>query len=1460
MKKLYLVFFAAIVAFFSNAQCVTNSVPNQTIVDCGDSVVITLSGFADFALNNDFNTGVPGTDWTATSSAQFNNPYIPSLTNDTYLWMGPQADVPRELTSLPLDLTYGGQICFDLVYAVQSQPSPVEGPDEPDEGVSLQYSIDGGTTWVDIAYFQPNGDILPANPGPAGVGNASGQTPFTQWGTYCFPIPAGAQTATTQVQWSQIFSSTAQFDHWGLDNIQIFVSDPAYGFFDGAGNFIAGNTSVVYPTADSTYTYLYSNAIDDSCYSAVSVTVNPTDAGPDIFVSCDGIGFNMNVTGVAPWATVTWSPIDGLADINDPNTFALPFQDTEYTVTSACGTDDILVLVEESFTINMDQPDTICLNGSTFLSLTTSPASVGISSVTWNNVQTLEDSVGNTVLASPLITTQYIATVTSDSGCVIQDSVVVNVQGVASAIGVNPANPRVCQGSPIDLEAVILAPSAPYTLNQTPFSPYPTTGGTVIGGFTDDNTQGPLPLGFNFPFFGTPYNQIWLSSNGWFTFSPPTGSFLGNATIPTAAVPNNFIAWAWDDLNFNTSGTFSYYNGGSSPNQYIVLNFLNVAHFGSTTTVSVQVVLYENGLIEINNLNVVPDNATGTMTQGIENATGTIGVANAAFNNTNMTSIGESWSFVPYAPPVNPVFTWSPPTYLNTTSGPNVTSTPNQGIEYFVTMEDGFCTSVTSVEVVVDSLSFDSLTNDLTLSCPEDSLQFFAEASTTVLLPEVDSIYQIGFGTGSTGTGTPYEGFWEDGRTQTIYLASELSAIGLSAGASLESIAFNVIDKGSTAPYNNFRIAIKHTTLNTLTAFDLAGFSPVFGPAVVTTALGWNTHVFDVPFVWDGVSNLLVETCFDNTAWTSDDDVQFTTTVGNLVAYDNTDGAAGCAINTPAFTSSRMNTRFGTTYVAPGVAPVSYLWYSLPAYSFNDDTLQNPILLDSLSHFTEVFVQVTDGTCSRTGVLSVQFNGGYTLTNDTVVCEGDNLQLEATGGLSYLWTPNNGLLNDVTISNPIAGPLVSPAMVYVDIELSNCTVTDSVSIAVNPLPQASINNASSLIEACFGDTVVLASDADPTWTYTWTGPENGSGSSISVSASGTYTMNFVDANGCSNTASIVFDNFPVPVATINNQSNESFRCPLSSIVLTSDADPSWTYVWSGPESGNGASITVNTDGLYTLDFLDLNSCPGSATILVSSVDTILLNTDLVRNILCCNGDEVSFTLDSLITNGLTIAEAYWDGSTNSSLDPISIASGDDGIYSLRLVDANGCESNASFEFETRCLDPIIDEIDSVVIGQEVSYTVSSSINPDSETWYPSENFVGNVYTGSAPGNSYEDVFVELAALYTLNSGENLTCVETDSSIIFVISVSDPEMPNAFTPNGDALNARFFPVNMDVNSSIAAFRVYNRWGDVVYEYNDDLGWDGTWQGQDQPTDVYTYYLVIDKSSENLVLSGSVTLIR
>ena len=92
------------------------------------------------------------------------------------------------------------------------------------------------------------------------------------------------------------------------------------------------------------------------------------------------------------------------------------------------------------------------------------------------------------------------------------------------------------------------------------------------------------------------------------------------------------------------------------------------------------------------------------------------------------------------------------------------------------------------------------------------------------------------------------------------------------------------------------------------------------------------------------------------------------------------------------------------------------------------------------------------------------------------------------------------------------------------------------------------------------------------------------------------------------------------------------------------------------------------------------------------------------------------------------------------------------------------------------------------------------------------------------------------------------------------------IPNAFTPNADNLNDRFFVLGPGLQA-IKSLRVYNRWGHLVFERqyfdanNGSLGWDGTFKGQKEPPGIYSYTAEIICGDGGIYsVNGSVTLIR
>jgi gliding motility-associated-like protein len=88
------------------------------------------------------------------------------------------------------------------------------------------------------------------------------------------------------------------------------------------------------------------------------------------------------------------------------------------------------------------------------------------------------------------------------------------------------------------------------------------------------------------------------------------------------------------------------------------------------------------------------------------------------------------------------------------------------------------------------------------------------------------------------------------------------------------------------------------------------------------------------------------------------------------------------------------------------------------------------------------------------------------------------------------------------------------------------------------------------------------------------------------------------------------------------------------------------------------------------------------------------------------------------------------------------------------------------------------------------------------------------------------------------------------------------MPNAFTPNGDGINDVIYPITL-CDFTFESFSVYNRWGQRVFFTNTYMnGWDGTFNGVQQPLDVYAYFVTghVTGTNKQILRKGNITLIR
>ena len=181
---------------------------------------------------------------------------------------------------------------------------------------------------------------------------------------------------------------------------------------------------------------------------------------------------------------------------------------------------------------------------------------------------------------------------------------------------------------------------------------------------------------------------------------------------------------------------------------------------------------------------------------------------------------------------------------------------------------------------------------------------------------------EVTIGSGTNSSNYPFTTYWMDGRTQILLTAAELTAGGAAAG-NINDIAFNVISNATQA-MNGFNIGIQNTTLTTLSAFVTGGFTSVFSGTYTVPGTGWQTITFQNPYAWNGTSNILIEICYDNAAYSSYSPVYSTAAAGMTVGqYSDLSTASGCTgLTSGGVQANRPNVRMNIVSAGPS-APVT---------------------------------------------------------------------------------------------------------------------------------------------------------------------------------------------------------------------------------------------------------------------------------------------------------------------------------------------------------------------------------------------------------------------------------------------------------------------------------------------------------------------------------------------------------
>ncbi len=257
-----------------------------------------------------------------------------------------------------------------------------------------------------------------------------------------------------------------------------------------------------------------------------------------------------------------------------------------------------------------------------------------------------------------------------------------------------------------------------------------------------------------------------------------------------------------------------------------------------------------------------------------------------------------------------------------------------------------------------------------------------------------------------------------------------------------------------------------------------------------------------------------------------------------------------------------------------GSGGISYQWNNI--FTLNSYIIPDPLAMPSST--TTYSLTVSDEhSCSGIDSITVTVHP-LPLVNagaNTGICLGDSIQLNASGGVTFLWSPGTGLSSVIT-ANPWAHPATS-CNYYVTVSDSfDCKDIDSIGITVRPLPFVSVSAPVS--DICKGTSVTFT--AQGASTYSWT-PSNSlsSGTGQSVVAipymSTVYQVTGSDVFGCRASDSLFIRVYSWPELNLITVGNSCIGDPVR---LMAGYNDSLEYTWQ--DGSHGRYYLVTDTGLY----------------------------------------------------------------------------------------------------------------------------------------------------------------------------------------------------------------------------------------------------------------------------------------
>lgn len=472
-------------------------------------------------------------------------------------------------------------------------------------------------------------------------------------------------------------------------------------------------------------------------------------------------------------------------------------------------------------------------------------------------------------------------------------------------------------------------------------------------------------------------------------------------------------------------------------------------------------------------------------------------------------------------------------------------------------------------------------------------------------------------------------------------------------------------------------------------------------------------------------------------------------------------------------------------------------------------------LVRTVSVSAEVWVQVTNqcGTVADTVQVAVLDGISIDLGNDTLLCAGQSLQLQADApGWDFLWSDGSEA-NSLTITDE--------GIYWLEVSNAGCSVRDSITVAIQAPPTAALGVDTTV---CGGATLLLQptlTNVDEVFWSTGSTTEE-----ITITTSGLYTVTVTNACG---SASDGIDVIVVPALEVGI-GPDTLLCTGDTLRLDVTGT-GFAVLWM--DTIAGTSFTISEAGTYWVEGTS-NGCLERDTISVDYTRLALL--DLGPDTVVCDApflelDAGEEGLDAIWQNGTrdryhTVLRTGWYVASTTNYcgtitDSIRVSFG---IAPVPLDTVDLCPGR------TVELDP----------GGEMLLTVWST------------------------GDTARSILVGEGE-YRYEAFDIYGCPHADSTVVRITAERDGVVyvPNSFSPNTDGYNDVWGVVGAEEREFSLA--LFDRWGQEIYRSNDPLkNWDGTHGGAPVPPGAYVYTVTYrdrcDSSETEVTKLGHVIVVR